>query len=92
MKNKMRLAKPLAAGTLLMTMSLAAMAGEPRPGQAGIDTMRDQAMTQLRSDNLASLQPRIERNLVAANQSAAPRQMVAAGMPLPGPTPNSVAR
>ncbi|WP_428312569.1 hypothetical protein [Hydrocarboniphaga sp.] len=82
----------LAAGLLLLATSTLTLAVEPRAGQAGVDTLREQAMMQLRADNLASLQPRIERNLIAANQAAAPRQMVAAGMPLAGPKPDRAAR
>ncbi len=84
----MKIITRMSAGTLLLTISLAALADEARPGQAGVDAIREQAMAQLREDNLASLQPRIERGLVVALRVAAPRQMVAAGTPSPGSAPN----
>ena len=82
----------LAAGMLLLGFGTLTLAAEPRPGQAGIDSLREQALAQVRADGIASLQPRIERDLVAANQAAAPRQMIAAGMALAGPKPDRAAR
>ncbi|MDB5971770.1 MAG: hypothetical protein JWQ90_4220 [Hydrocarboniphaga sp.] len=87
MKTTMKSALNFSAGMLLLTTTAAALACEPqqqRPGQAAMDTIREQAMAQLRSEALASLQPRIARDLVAAVQLAAPRHMIAAGMPLVG--------
>lgn len=76
------------AGTLLLTISMAVSADEARPGQADVDAIREQAMAQLREDNLTSLRPRIERGLVVALRAAAPRQLVAAGMASPGSAPD----
>lgn len=79
----MKTTTQLMAGMLLLTMASATLACEPRPGQAAMDAMREQALAELRGDNLASLKPSIERNLIAAVRSAAPRHMVAAGTPMP---------
>jgi hypothetical protein len=80
------------AGTLLMlAMSAGAHAAEARPGQAGMDQIRRQTLHQLRDDLLSSLQPRLERDLIAANADAAPRHWIAAGASKPLPQPGDAA-
>jgi hypothetical protein len=79
------------AAALLLTMTAVTQAADVRPGQAGVDAMREQAMAQIRGDMLAGLKPRVERDLVAAVRSAAPRNEVASGMPVNPPARSNAA-
>jgi hypothetical protein len=68
----------MAATLLMLAMSGGVRAEEARPGQAGMDMIRRQALDQVRGDMLSTLQPRLERDVIAANTDAAPRHWLAA--------------